>query len=67
MVQRMSLGWISKTHKRVEFVKMRGPGAKGYAEIAVSRLKGSGPETPDLENFPADDFDSDQQQVDLFM
>ncbi|XP_052801249.1 uncharacterized protein KIAA0930 homolog isoform X1 [Mya arenaria] len=62
MVQRMSLGWISKTHKRVEFVRMRGPGAKGFAEIAVSRVKGSGPETPDLENFPSDDFESNQQQ-----
>lgn len=61
MVQRMSLGWISKTHKRVEFVRMRGPCGKGYAEIAVSRVKGSGPETPDLENFPVDDFDDNQQ------
>ena len=64
MVQRMSLGWISKTHKRVEFVRMRGPSGKGFAEIAVSRMKGSGPETPDLENFPSDDFsESEQQQV----
>lgn len=66
MVQRMSLGWISKTHKRVEFVRMRGPSGKGFAEIAVSRMKGSGPETPDLENFPSDDFrESEQQQVQL--
>lgn len=64
MVQRMSLGWISKTHKRVEFVRMRGPSGKGFAEIAVSRIKGSGPETPDLENFPTDDFnESELQQV----
>ena len=61
MVQRMSLGWISKTHKRVEFVKMRGPGAKGMAEVAVSRMKGSGPETPDLENFPVNDFDNNTE------
>ena len=61
MVQRMSLGWISKTHKRVEFVKMRGPGAKGMAEVAVSRMKGSGPETPDLENFPMNDFDNNTE------
>ncbi|XP_060573865.1 uncharacterized protein KIAA0930 homolog isoform X2 [Ruditapes philippinarum] len=61
MVQRMSLGWISKTHKRVEYVRMRGPGGKGFAEIAVSRVKGSGPETPDLENFPVDDFDHNQE------
>ena len=63
MVQRMSLGWISKTHKRVEFVKMRGPGAKGMAEVAVSRVKGSGPETPDLENFPVNDFDNNEVSI----
>ena len=57
----MSLGWINKTHKRVEYVRMRGPAGKGFAEIAVSRVKGSGPETPDLENFPVDDFDNNQQ------
>ncbi|KAH3752598.1 uncharacterized protein KIAA0930 homolog isoform X2 [Dreissena polymorpha] len=62
MAQKMSLGWINKTHKRVEFMRMRGPGGKGFAEIAVSRVKGSGAETPDLENFPSDDFESDQQQ-----
>ncbi|KAL5007249.1 hypothetical protein ScPMuIL_016055 [Solemya velum] len=58
MVQRMSLGWI-KDHRRVEFVRMRGPQAKGFAEMAVSRVRGSGPETPDLENFPMDDFQDD--------
>lgn len=35
LVQRMSLGNFAQ--KRVEFVKMRGPGAKGYAQMAVSR------------------------------
>ena len=58
----MSLGWV-KHHKRVEFVRMRGPQSKGHAEMAVSRVKGSGPETPDLENFPLDDFDDPEQQV----
>lgn len=66
MVQTMSLGWF-KNHKRVEFVRMRGPQSKGHAEVAVSRVEGSGPETPDMENFPVEDFDdqldSDQQQV----
>ena len=61
MVQTMSLGWIQH-NKRVEFVRMRGPQSKGHAEMAVSRVKGSGPETPDVENFPVEDFD-DQQQV----
>ncbi|XP_041365331.1 uncharacterized protein KIAA0930 homolog [Gigantopelta aegis] len=60
MVQRMSLGWY-KGQKRVEYMRMRGPHGKGQAEMAVSRVKGSGPETPDLENFPLDDFDEQQQ------
>jgi len=60
MAQRMSLGWF-RDHKRVEFVTMRGPQGKGRAEMAVSRVKGSGPETPcqtpTAENFPIDDFE----------
>lgn len=61
----MSLGFI-KGHKRIEFVRMRGPHSKGHAEMAVSRVKGSGPETPDIENFPVDDFDN-QQQVYIYI
>ena len=62
MAQRVlpSLGGWFKDQKRVEFVRMRGPLNKGYAEMAVSRVKGSGPETPsqtpNSENFPMDDF-----------
>ncbi|GAB1608027.1 uncharacterized protein KIAA0930 homolog [Argonauta hians] len=56
----MSLGWF-KGHKRVEFVRMRGPHGKGFAEMAVSRVKGSGPETPDAENFPVDSFADEEQ------
>ena len=56
----MSLGWF-RDHKRVEFVTMRGPQGKGRAEMAVSRVKGCGPETPcqtpTAENFPIDDFE----------
>ena len=59
MAQRMSFGWF-KNQKRVEFVRMRGPGSKGHAEMAVSRVKGSGPDTPaqtpDTEAFPEGDF-----------
>lgn len=47
----------------MEFVRMRGPQAKGFAEMAVSRVRGSGPETPDLENFPMDDFEDDSDLV----
>jgi len=64
MAQRMSLSWF-KDHKRVEFVRMRGPHGKGHAEMAVSRVKGSGPETPSqtpsTENFPVDDFQQESQ------
>ena len=61
MAQKMSMGWY-KGQKRVEFVRMRGPQGKGHAEMAVSRVKGSGPETPDqtpnTENFPMEDFEN---------
>ena len=60
------MGLLNKK-KRVEFLKMRGPRGKGCAEMAVSRLKGSGPETPDLENFPVDDFDDGDPQVRVSM
>jgi hypothetical protein len=33
----MSFGSLNRVEKRVEFVKMRGPLGKGYAEMAVSR------------------------------
>ena len=55
------MGWY-KGQKRVEFVCMRGPKGKGHAEMAVSRVKGSGPETPEqtpnTENFPMEDFEN---------
>ncbi|RNA28579.1 hypothetical protein BpHYR1_027479 [Brachionus plicatilis] len=37
IVQKMTMGKINE--KRVEFVKMKGPGGKGYAEMAVSQFK----------------------------
>ena len=40
---------------------MRGPQGKGHAEMAVSRVAGSGPETPEqtpnTEAFPIEDFE----------
>lgn len=54
---------LIKNKKRVEFMKMRGPRGKGCAEMAVSRVKGSGPETPDLENFPVTDFENGETEV----
>lgn len=47
--------------QRCEFVRMKGPQGKGHAEMAVSRPKGSGVETPTSEpGFCATDmWDSD--------
>lgn len=46
---------------------MRGPLGKGHAEMAVSRQKGSGPETPDqtpnTEKFFMEDFENQGAEV----
>ena len=47
MAQRMSLGWF-KGQQRMEYVRMRGPLAKGHAEMAVSKVEGSVGVTPDV-------------------
>ncbi|KAL8618995.1 hypothetical protein ACOMHN_018377 [Nucella lapillus] len=60
VMQRMSFGLYSD-RRRVEFMKMRGPRSKGHAQMAVSRVKGSGPETPKVEDFPISDFEDDEQ------
>ncbi|XP_076362420.1 uncharacterized protein KIAA0930 homolog isoform X2 [Tachypleus tridentatus] len=41
MIQRMFTGWY-QGHQRMEFVRMRGPQGKGHAEMAVTRVKGTG-------------------------
>jgi len=40
-------GWSQQTigNKRTEFIRMRGPHGKGYAEMAISRQRGV-PDTP---------------------
>lgn len=48
VAQRMSMGWYQGT-QRMEFVRMKGPLGKGHAEMAVSKQKGSGVETPTSE------------------
>ena len=62
MAQRMSFGGWFANQKRVEFVRMRGPQGKGHAEMAISRVKGTGQETPDqtpsTENFQIEDFNT---------
>ncbi|KAL1122554.1 hypothetical protein AAG570_002884 [Ranatra chinensis] len=49
MAQRMSFGLISHNTQRVEFVTMKGPLGKGHAEMAVTKPKGCGAETPTSE------------------
>ncbi|CAJ0578612.1 unnamed protein product, partial [Mesorhabditis spiculigera] len=48
-----SWGWAQRLVKddkrRKEFVRMRGPRGKGYAEMAVARVPGCGTETPQTE------------------
>lgn len=38
MVQKMSMGWW-KGQSTAEFIKMKGPGGKGHAEMSISRPK----------------------------
>lgn len=48
----MSLGLFSSganVQTRCEFVRMKGPQGKGHAEMAVTKPKGSGMETPTSE------------------
>ncbi|ODM99546.1 hypothetical protein Ocin01_07144 [Orchesella cincta] len=50
MAQRMTFGFFSGSHsQRVEYVRLRGPHGKGHAEVAVSKPKGAGAETPTSE------------------
>ena len=39
-------GYSSNAHHRMEFVRMRGPQGKGHSEMAVTKPKGSGLDTP---------------------
>lgn len=62
MAQRITFGLFSNTNtQRCEFVRMKGPQGKGHAEMAVTKPKGSGVETPTSEpGFCATDmWDSD--------
>ncbi|XP_014254970.1 uncharacterized protein LOC106669783 isoform X2 [Cimex lectularius] len=49
MAQRMTFGLLSNSAQRVEFVTMKGPQGKGYAEMAVTKPRGCGAETPTSE------------------
>nr|CAI5845475.1 unnamed protein product [Callosobruchus analis] len=65
MAQRMTFGLFSTTAtQRCEFVRMKGPQGKGHAEMAVTKPKGSGVETPSSEpGFCATDmWDSDWEE-----
>ncbi|XP_074037580.1 uncharacterized protein isoform X2 [Leptinotarsa decemlineata] len=72
MAQRMTFGLFSASAtQRCEFVRMKGPQGKGHAEMAVTKPKGSGVETPTSEpGFCATDmWDSDweEDQEDFFV
>lgn len=53
---------------RCEFVRMKGPSGKGHAEMAVSRPRGSGLDTPASE--PAtdlwDDWEEDPDEIFMY-
>ncbi|XP_050298609.1 uncharacterized protein KIAA0930 homolog isoform X2 [Anthonomus grandis grandis] len=50
MAQKMTFGLFSNAaSQRCEFVRMKGPQGKGHAEMAVTKPKGSGVETPTSE------------------
>lgn len=51
LAQRMTFGLFSSggPQTRCEFVRMKGPQGKGHAEMAVTKPKGSGIETPTSE------------------
>uniref|UniRef100_A0A914XRD3 Uncharacterized protein n=1 Tax=Plectus sambesii TaxID=2011161 RepID=A0A914XRD3_9BILA len=49
---------MSSGQRRQEFVRMRGPHGKGYAEMAVARVPNCGYETPIAEDLPFDDFET---------
>jgi len=48
---------MTSNNRRQEFVRMRGPHGKGFAEMAVARVPGSGFETPTAEELPFEDFE----------
>ncbi len=61
--QRVSLGWY-QGQQRLEFVRMRGPQGKGHAEMAVTKQKGSGVETPTSEpGYSITDYDWEDVDV----
>lgn len=72
MVQRMRFGLFgARDGPRCEFVRMNGPHGKGHAEMAVTKPKGSGVETPTSEPGYAatdmlwmDDDDDDDARAD---
>lgn len=65
MAQRMTFGLFSSSNaQRCEFVRMKGPQGKGHAEMAVTKQRGSGVETPTSEPgiCATDIWDSDWEE-----
>ncbi|XP_045763158.1 uncharacterized protein LOC123865958 isoform X2 [Maniola jurtina] len=73
VAQRMSFGLLGRASAaaRCEFVRMKGPGGKGHAEVAVSRPRSSGIHTPSSEPGLAAselwDSDWDEDPDELFL
>ncbi|KFM78771.1 putative protein-like protein, partial [Stegodyphus mimosarum] len=62
--QKVSLGWY-QGQQRLEFVHMKGPKGKGHAEMAVTKQKGSGVETPTSEpGYSITDYDWEDAEDD---
>ncbi|OQV21660.1 KIAA0930-like protein [Hypsibius exemplaris] len=54
--------WWS-SNQRIEFVRMKGPAGKGYAEMAVSKVLGSKPSTPSHDEDNEFDFGDMEEQL----
>ena len=39
MAQKMSLSWMASNNDHTEFIRMRGPRGKGFAEMAINQYK----------------------------
>ncbi|XP_055334413.1 uncharacterized protein KIAA0930 homolog [Paramacrobiotus metropolitanus] len=62
MAERMSL-W--NMNRRTEFVRMKGPQGRGYAEMAVSKVQGSKPSTPCHDEADEFDFGDVEEQLQM--
>lgn len=64
LTNKMTEKWWSST-QRTEFVRMKGPQGRGYAEMAVSRVQGSKPSTPSNDEDSEFDFGDMEEQLNM--